>query len=254
MQVIEPIFDKVFISDSYSSRKKKGTHKAVAQFKKYAWALSQNGTKVVWVLKCDIKKFFDSIDHDILLALIKKKIKDEKAQRLIENIVRSFHGETGTGIPLGNVTSQLFSNIYLNEMDQFVKHDLRARYYIRYADDFVVLSRDKLCLRGALLKISTFLRKELKLQLHEKKVCIRKWNSGVDFLGYVVFPYHAILRTKTKRRILKKMRKKSQELLSGEISETALEQARQSYLGVLKHCRGYGIKKIINDVSGDCLC
>lgn len=163
MRVIESVFDRTFIFDSYSSRKNKGTHGAIKRFKKLAWKLSCNNTKPIWVLKCDIKKFFDFVDHNILLAFVKKKIKCGKTIKLIEHIIRSFGNEKDKGIPLGNLTSQLFSNIYLNEMDQFVKQKLRVKYYIRYADDFVILSKDKSYLQNILVHINEFLSKELKL-------------------------------------------------------------------------------------------
>ena len=245
MKIIEPDFDKTFIFDSYSSRKNKGTHLAIKRFKKFAWKLSSNNTKVVWVLKCDIKKFFDSIDHDILLTFVKKKVEDTKAIKLIENIIRSFQKRNDKGIPLGNVTSQLFSNIYLNELDQFIKHNLKVKYYLRYADDFVILSGKRKYLQGLLPQINKFLDVNLKLQLHDQKVSIRRWSKGTDFLGYVIFPYHTILRTKTKKRILKKIKERRRELSKGVIDEKTFEQTLQSYLGVLKHCRSRQIRKDI---------
>lgn len=117
VKIIEPIFEKTFIFDSYSSRKNKGTHKAIKRLQKFAWKLSRNNTRTVWVLKCDIKKFFDSVDHDILADLIERKVKDQRAAELIKNVINSFQVIAGKGIPLGNVTSQIFSNIYLNELD-----------------------------------------------------------------------------------------------------------------------------------------
>jgi hypothetical protein len=249
MGIIESHFDKAFIFDSYSSRKGKGTHRAVKRLQKFAWGLSRNNTKPVWVLKCDIKKFFDSVDHNILLALIRKKIECKKTVKLIENIICSFQGEKAKGIPLGNLTSQLFSNIYLNELDQFMKQDLSVKFYIRYADDFVILSRDKAYLQKTLVYIDEFLAKELKLHLHERKVSIKQWHKGVDFLGYVSFPYHSILRTKTKKRILKKMKRKGREMLSGTISKNKFEQTRQSYLGILKHCRAGQTKSDIENMT-----
>jgi len=143
VRVIDPIFDKSFIFDSYSSRRNKGTHEAGKRFRKFAWKLSENNTKTVWILKCDIKKFFDSVNHDILIGIIKRKLNDEKVIELLSTIVYSFTTKEGRGIPLGNLTSQIFSNVYLDVLDQFVKRKLQVKYYIRYADDFIFLSRDK---------------------------------------------------------------------------------------------------------------
>lgn len=242
------IFDKSFIFDSYSSRNGKGTHKAIGRFRKFAWKLSQNNTKTVWVLKCDIRKFFDSVDQKILLSIIKNKIKDCKLLNLIEKIIFGFKIENRKGIPLGNLTSQLFSNIYLNELDQFVKRKLRVKYYVRYVDDFVILSRDKAYLENLIGEISKFLAEKLELQLHPQKIIIGKYHKGIDFLGYVIFPHHNILRTKTKKRIFKRIRDKRFRLKSDLISETHFNQSLQSYFGILKHCQGFGIKKRICEI------
>ncbi len=248
VKILNPLFERQFIFDSYSSRKNKGTHKAVKRFRNFAWKLSQNNTKTVFVLKCDIKKFFDSVDHDILLEIIRRSVEDKKSLDLLENIIGSFQNQKNKGIPLGNLTSQLFSNIYLNELDQFVKRKLRVKYYIRYADDFVVLSTDKSYLEDLILRIREFLKKNLKLELHPQKVSIRRWNQGIDFLGYVSFPQHFVLRTKTKKRVFKKMIKKRKELERGLIDEKSFNQMLQSYFGILKHCRGCGIMKNINNI------
>ena len=133
-------------------------------------------------------------------------------------------------MPLGNVTSQLFANIYLNEFDQFVKHKLKKKYYIRYCDDFVILSEDKNSFFLMVKKINEFLKNNLNLSIHSDKIVIRKYGQGIDFLGYVVLPYHRVLRTITKRRMFRKIDKNN-------------NQSIQSYLGVLSHCNGYKIKK-----------
>ena len=193
-------------------------------------------------MKCDIRKFFASIDQDILLELIKRKVDDIEALWLIEKIIRSFP----SGLPLGNVTSQLFANIYLNELDQFVKHNLREKYYLRYCDDFIILGEDEKNLCGLVPVIDDFLQGTLGLQLHPDKIILRKQRQGIDFLGYVVLPHHRVLRTKTKRRIMKKIQRKRDELDNGNISEESFNQGLQSYLGVLKHCNGWKIKQKIS--------
>ena len=148
---------------------------------------------------------------------------------------------------MGNVTSQIFANIYLNELDQFVKHRLKIKYYLRYCDDFIILSEDKKCLYGLIKDISEFLEKNLKLTLHPDKIIIRKLRQGIDFLGYVVLPYRRVLRTKTKRRITHKISLKYKMMREGLVSKESFKQSLQSYLGVLKHCRGYGIAKEIEN-------
>lgn len=245
VKIIEPIFERSFIFDSYANRKGKGLHKAIKRFYQYAWRLSKNNTKTVFALKCDIKKFFDSVNHDILMNIFGRKIIDKQATELIEIIIKSFEATKNKGIPLGNLTSQLFSNIYLDKLDQFLKRKLRIKYCVRYADDFVILSRDEIYLWHLIPKISQFLQDNLRLQLHPDKIMIKKWHQGVDFLGYISFPHYFLLRTKTKRRILKKIKERYQEFKMRLISEKSFNQTSQSYYGVLKHCRGYKIRKII---------
>ena len=139
-----PFFDKTFIADSYSCRVGKGTHKAIERFQSFANKVSKNNTKTVRVLKCDIRKFFASIDQEILLKILNEYIPDIDIINLLSEIIYSFYSTgKGKGLPLGNLTSQLLVNIYMNKFDQFVKHKFKAKYYIRYADDFVFLSEDK---------------------------------------------------------------------------------------------------------------
>lgn len=229
-RVFYPIFDKSFVYDSYSCRNNKGAHKAINRLNKFAKKASKNHTKTCYVLKCDVKKFFDSIDQKILLNFIKNKIKDPDALWLLEKIIKSFSVQPCKGIPLGNITSQLFANIYLNEFDQFVKHKLKEKYYIRYCDDFVILSENKNYLENLISVLSSFLKNDLKLILHSDKTKIRKFNQGIDFLGYVSFQHYKILRTKTKKRILNKAK------------ESCKIESLNSYLGILKHCNSFKLK------------
>jgi len=243
-RILCPIFDKTFIFDSYSCRDEKGTLKAVLRLEQFCRKASRNNHKIIYALKCDIRKFFNSIDQEILLKLIRKKIDDENAIWLIDKIIKSFE----SGLPLGNVTSQIFANIYLNELDQFVKHKLKIRYYLRYCDDFVILSEDGSHLYDLVNIISEFLNHDLKLTLHPDKIVIIKLKQGIDFLGYVVLPYHRVLRTKTRKRVLRKITSKKKDLAKGLISDRSFNQSLQSYLGVLKHCEGYGIIRKIENI------
>lgn len=210
-----PFFDRTFIPDSFSCRLNKGTHKALNRFTYFHRGVSKNHTKTIWVLKCDIRKFFASVDHDILISILRKYIFDPSILKLLNQIIDSFP----TGLPLGNLTSQLFVNIYMNEFDQFVKHKLKAKYYIRYADDFVILSESKTYLEDILNRITEFLSEKLKLSLHPNKVSIKTLASGVDYLGWVHFSDHRVLRAATKRRMLRKISDKN----------------KSSYAGLLKH-------------------
>lgn len=223
-RVLYPFFDRTFIADSYSCRIGKGTHKAIERFDDFARKAGRNNTRTVWVLKCDIRKFFASIDHAILLEALARYIDDQKIMALVGEIVESFSStRPGVGLPLGNLTSQLFVNIYMNEFDQFVKHALKEKYYIRYADDFVILSEGKQWLEGLIPKIEEYLRVRLKLDLHPRKVSIATLSSGVDFLGWVIFPNHKVLRTATKWRMIKRL------------EEAPRYGTVQSYRGLLGH-------------------
>lgn len=241
-----PFFDKTFIADSYSCRNNKGTHKAIDRFKKFACKVSKNNTKTCWILKCDIRKFFANINHAILIDILREYIPDERILRFLGDIIDSFHStKIGVGLPLGNLTSQLFVNIYMNEFDQLAKHKLKAKYYIRYADDFVFLSNSRTQLEEMVLRADIYLQEKLKLQLHPDKVFIKTLSAGVDFLGMINFPDHCILRTKTKRKMQNKLHSKYNEFQVGDVSEESFSQSLQSYLGMLKHCEGYKIQKEI---------
>ena len=223
-RVLYPFFEKIFISDSFSCRKEKGTHRAIKRFYDFSYKTSENNTKTIWILKCDIKKFFANIEHNKLIAILKEYIPDTKIIQLLEEIIKSFcSGSHGVGLPLGNLTSQLLANVYMNELDQFIKHKIKAKCYIRYADDFVIFSKKRQQLGYKVLEIQKFLEEELKLKLHPNKVSIKTLSSGQDFLGWVSFPNHKILRTATRKRILKRIKLRP-------IPETL-----NSYLGLLKH-------------------
>ena len=155
--------------------------------------------------------------------MLSKRTDDDRLMNLFREIIDSFN----PGLPLGNLTSQLFANIYLNELDQFVKHELRIKGYTRYADDFVLMHEDKELLIGCRHKIEHFLQDRLLLKIHPKKLILKTYASGIDFLGYVSFPHHRVIRTKTKRRMFRRVNKKN----------------LPSYSGILKHCRSRNLNK-----------
>lgn len=236
---LEDIFEPTFIENSYSSRKYKGIHKGMKTLRKMALGLSNNGNKACWALKCDIKKFFACVNHKILMKILSRKIEDKNLLLLIEKIIDSFP----FGIPIGNLTSQIFSNIYLNELDLFVIQKLKIKNYVRYADDFVILSESRSYLESLLPKIADFLKLKLDLVLHPHKIVFRKFRSGIDFLGYIVFPTYILPRTKTKRRLIRKIREKIKKYKEGKITKDKLNQTIQSYLGYLKHANSYGFRQ-----------
>lgn len=150
---------------------------------------------------------------------------------LFREIIESFN----PGLPLGNLTSQLFANVYMNKLDQFVKNELRIRGYVRYADDFVLIHEDKELLINCRYKIEDFLREHLRLKIHPKKLTLTTYASGIDYLGYVSFPHHRVIRTKTKRRMFRRVNKKN----------------FSSYSGILKHCHSNSLQRKLADAVED---
>ncbi len=237
-RVLYPYFDQKFVYDSYSCRYNKGTHKALDRFAHFFHKVSRNNHRTCWVLKCDVRKFFASVDHSILLDIVKKHMPDPDINWLIQNIIGSFQStKAGKGLPLGNLTSQLLVNVYMNEFDHYAKHMLKQECYIRYADDFVIMSHVRNELTKLIPEIDRFLEGNLKLSLHPNKVFIKTFASGIDFLGWVHFPDHQVLRTATKKRIFRNMH------------EEMKEETTQSYIGLLSHGNGLKLKKRIQMIS-----
>lgn len=237
-QILNPIFEPSFIAHSYSCRVGKGTHKGVDAIDRMSRKVSQNNTRSCFALKCDIKRFFDSIDHEVLLTILARRIKDDRVMWLMNEIIRGFSHDklhNGKGLPIGNLTSQLFANVYMNEFDQFVKHDLKVKYYARYTDDFIILNHKRDALEQLIPRIRDYLMKALYLALHPYKVIITTPQRGIDFLGYVIRPYSITLRTKTKRRMLRHLSERIDSFNDGVLSDESLIQTVSSYLGVLSH-------------------
>ena len=224
-RALYPFFDRTFIANSFSCRNDKGMHRALNRFREFAYQVSRNHTRTCWVLKCDIKQFFASVDQGILMQILVRYIPDVDILNLLTNILDSFHtkNQQHVGLPLGNLTSQLFTNIYMNEFDQWVKHKLKATYYIRYADDFVFLSEDRDWLGSIIPHVRQFLADRLNLTLHPNKIFLKTVASGVDFLGWVHFFDHRVLRTATKRRMFRRIR------------DHPTDETVQSYIGLLRH-------------------
>lgn len=223
-RVLYPYFDRHFIADSYSCRIGKGTHRAMERFKTFGRKVSKNGTATCWVLKCDVRKFFASIDQELLYGIVEKRL-EPRVVALLDGVVGSF----SPGLPLGNLTSQLLVNVYMNEFDQYVKHRLRVRYYIRYADDFVLMSESRPELERLLGEVRSYLTERLRLSLHPHKVHIATLSSGIDFLGWVHFPTHRVLRTSTKRRMLR------------TLAAAPTPERVESYKGLLTHGDAHGL-------------
>ncbi|MFA6269608.1 MAG: reverse transcriptase/maturase family protein [Candidatus Paceibacterota bacterium] len=240
-RILYSYFDRLFVFDSFSCRNFKGTHKALNRFRDFGKKVSKNNTKTCWVLKGDVKKCFASIGHEILIKILKEYIKDENIIWLLEKVVSSFNtkNKIEVGLPLGNLTSQLFINVYLNKFDQFIKHKLKIKHYIRYADDFVILDTDQDYILELVPKIADFLKEELNLTLHSDKLFVKTLYSGVDFLGWVHFPNHRVLRTATKKKMFRNINSKE-----GKQRENTVA----SYLGMLGWGSGWKLWEQIKKI------
>ena len=252
IRVIEPIFDKTFIYDSCANRIGKGNLFAIKRFYNFMKKVSRNGKLNGWFnnnqikgycLKADIKQYFDTVDHDLLLNIIKRKITDKSIICLIELILNNFNSKIrGKGMPLGNLTSQFFANVYLNELDYFIKHNLKAKYYIRYVDDFVILHNSKEQLETWKYEIDLFSRKKLHLELHPEKSKVIPLSKGLDFVGFRNFYYYKLLR----KRNIKKMLSKINIYKKEEISKENILETFQGWNAYAKLANSY---KLRNDVA-----
>ena len=222
VNILEPLFDKTFIYDSCANRIKKGNLFALQRFDYFKRKVSRNGLVAKnpfkdnnyvsgYCLKADIKHYFQEVDCDILIGIISKKIDDALVVELVRKILNNTAsqlgggGERPKGMPLGNLTSQFFANVYLNELDYFVKHKLRAKYYIRYVDDFVILHENKEQLNNWMAQINEFLSEKLKLELHKDKSKVVPLSRGIDFVGFRNFYYYKLVRKRNIRKMKHKI-------------------------------------------------
>ncbi len=235
--VIEPIFEKKFICDSYACRKAKGTHAGANKLQKFIREAEDN----YYVLKCDVSKYFPSVNHEVLKKIIRKKIADKKLLLLLDNIIDS----TENGIPIGNLTSQLFANIYLNELDEFVKYELKIKFYIRYMDDFIILHESKQYLHKLKEDIRVFFI-SIKLTLHPKKANVFPVRSGIDFLGYRIFDNHRLVRKSTVKRFLKTVKKKIKKYDLEDMNFDKLMESFNSWEAYMAHANSHQLKNSLH--------
>lgn len=258
---IEPLFESKFIYDSYACRKNKGTHFGLNRIKKFLQAARSIYGKdtPIYCLRMDIGKFFASVSWDVLITVINQTLICEKTKKLIEKIVtkhRCFdingnylkapyevvNPETRQGLPIGNLTSQLFANIYLNELDHFVKETLHVRWYARYMDDFLIIHPDRQYLKQMRDAIKMFLEYELKLSFHPKKVIIHNVKDGLPFVGYRIFYDHVVIRGSTLLRMRRKL--KNRRMKCAEENDIKSMEATISALrGHLQHANAYRLEK-----------
>ena len=242
--IIESVFDKRFIHDSFANRMRKGTINAVKRFDEFKRKVSQNNTVRCYVLKADVKSYFDTVNHRILLGILGKRIKDERVMWLIKRILDNHKGEnTNKGMPLGNLTSQFFANVYLHELDQFVKHKLRAKYYIRYVDDFVILHQSRKVLEEYKQQTDVFLREKLDLKLHPDKSQVLKLEKGVGFLGFRVFYHHKLLVKKNMRKFEKRMEQMKYEYKDEKLDREKVIEKFEGWLAYATHANTYKYRK-----------
>jgi RNA-directed DNA polymerase len=264
VNLIEPRLDKEFIFDSYACRKGKGTHFGLQRVKKFLMAArSKNGAQSsIYYLKCDIRKYFQSISWDVLITILQKKISDPDIMKLIATIITNHkvyktNGQLKNlpehvvnlqerkGIPIGNLTSQLFANVYLNELDQFVKHTLKEKWYARYMDDFLIIHPDKDHLIKVRNSLEVFLEENLKLTLHPEKVFIQNLSFGVPFVGYRIFYDHILVRGKTLRRFQKRLEKRKRMVCEQRFTQEKLDLTCNSFQGHIQHANAYHLQKFL---------
>lgn len=261
---LNPFYDKIFIEDSYACRIGKGSHKAADRLQYWLRQVSRKPGKWYY-LKLDISKYFYRVDHRVLEDILAKRIKDPRTLSLLRRIINSEDTRFGlpagmnpeecaedmwlwdTGMPIGNLTSQLFANVYLNEVDQLCKHALHVHFYIRYMDDIIILSDDKRQLADWKEEIADFLKNELRLDLNNK-TAIRPISLGIDFVGFKIWATHRRLKKATARRIIRRVGNLSALLAAGEITKETFDRTAASYNGVLEHCNSYGLRQKLNKI------
>ena len=250
--IIEPIFEKVFIFDSYANRKGKGTLKALQRFDYFKRKVSKNNTKQCFVLKADIRHYFDTVDHEVLVEIIKRKIKDKNVIWLIKTILQNHKTtEVGKGMPLGNLTSQFFANVYLDKLDYFVKNKLKARYYTRYVDDFVILENKKGILLEYKQRINEFLR-TIKLELHPDKSKIIELKQGISFLGFRVFYHHKLLKKSNILQMEKRLMELKEDFDNNKIDYNGVYASVEGWLAYAKTANTYNLRSRFIEIFESC--
>lgn len=218
-----PIWDKTFVYDAWSCRKGKGLLGAIERTQQF---LKSYPHSYIW--RSDVQKFFDNVDHGVLFELLKRRVKDRRALLLIREVLKSYSTHTeGVGIPIGNLTSQVFSNIYLNELDRFVKHVLHPQAYLRYGDDFVLFEADEKKLKNMKAVITEFLSDKLKLTMHSKNNLIIKARHGLKFLGTELWSSGKRLSKRNKTRIASRLSLRNSPSYHGLISKHGGEKMKK---------------------------
>ncbi len=253
--VIEPIIDRKFIFDSYACRKNKGTHAAITRAQRFMQANQ-------YFMHLDVKKYFLSINHFILKRILKKHISEQDVLQLFHIIINSslpneakskgnksslnLFSSINKGLPIGNLTSQFLANLYLNELDQYVKHELKIKYFVRYMDDFVVFGNNKQLLKETEQNIITFCTHKLQLSLHLKGG-IKNYKEGLGFLGFKIFRKHKELKNVSLVRYLRKYKTKQKMVLQGIINHTHLQQSLDAWQNHISFADTYGLQGFLRN-------
>jgi len=218
VQILMPIFEPSFIYDSYATRVDKGTHKAIVRAQGFV-------RRYQWYYKLDIEQFFATIQHDVMISAISHKIKDKRLLQMIEAIIR--HPQLAQGLPIGNLTSQFFANIYLNQMDHLIKEQFQVKGYLRYMDDFVLFSDDKGLLKQQVEELEVYIENELKQRIKPSARCLNRSHQGLSFLGMRIFP--SLLRhcPANRQRSLQRIKSKLEAYERGFITEQQMTDSIQ---------------------------
>ncbi len=234
MNICEPALESYSVYDSYACRKNKGTLKALARAQEYA-------RKYGWYLKLDIRKYFDSVDHGILMSLLSRRFKDKELLELFRQIFETYHTQPGKGIPVGNLISQHSANFYLGLFDHWVKEERRIAGYVRYMDDFIVFGKEKPFLKTELDHIRQFLCQRLALQLKDN-IQLNRCSRGIPFLGFRVFPNLIRLSPTSRRRFIKKFREYEKKFVYGHRSEKELAHHMEPLVGFVRTADSSGFR------------
>ncbi len=271
------LFEKQFIHDSYSCRVGKGTHFGIQRVDKFIRQCSKNYSSDCYILKLDLQGFFMSINKNILFTKLEQFIKEKYQQadkelviKLCKQIIYNdptknciikgsksdwsdlpqtkslFHSQPNCGLPIGNLTSQVFANFYMDSFDHFVKHDLKIQYYGRYVDDFVIVHEDKEYLKKLIPQLSEYLQTELQVTIHPKKIYLQHYSKGVKFLGTVILPNRIYIADRTKGNFYNAIAKHNQIARDHKPSkeeQQAFQSSMNSYLGIMKHYKSYKLRK-----------
>lgn len=238
MNIMEPIWTSIFTSNTYSCIKNRGIHRIVVDLKKY---LEKDPEGTTYCLKIDIKKFYPSINHLILKKILRRKIKDKEFLHLLDEII-----DSAEGVPIGNYLSQFFANLYLTYFDHWLKEEVKVKYYIRYADDLVILSNDKEYLHNLLIAIKFYMGLNLNLELKPNYQIFPVKSRGIDFVGYVFYHNYIKVRKSVKKKILKLVNRYRQHKISFDKMLTSM----RSYGGWLKWCDSKQLLRYIQDTTG----